>query len=58
MKHYNVMVIPRVATEQPYRLNMVNYRNLENAKRRADAQRGGFVIERGNATPIYVGAWR
>jgi len=52
------MVIPRVATEQPYRLNMVNYRNLENAKRRADAQRGGFVIERGDATPIYIGAWQ
>ena len=60
MKHYNIMVADRDAYGNPIaaRLNMVNYRNLETAKRRADNQRGAYVIERGNLSPIYVGSFQ
>jgi len=57
---YNVMFATRDDYGNPIatRLNMVNYRNLETAKRRADAQRGGYVIPRGSNAPVYVGSWQ
>jgi len=38
------------------RLNMVAYRNLSNAKRRADVAERGYVTPLGSSEVIYVGA--